>query len=49
MEIEKIVQGKEEVPMEEFIPPSTICELDVKEWAMELRENDIVMDEFNVR
>ena len=49
MEMEKVVQRKEEVPMEELIPPSSICELDVKEWAMELRENNIVMDEFNAQ
>jgi hypothetical protein len=36
MEMEKVVQRKEEVPMEELIPPSSIFELDVKEWAMEL-------------
>ena len=48
MEMEEVLQRKEEVPSEELVPPSNIHELDVKEWAMELRENNIVMDEFNV-
>ena len=38
------MQRKEEDP----VPTTRICELDVKEWAMELRENKIIMDEFNV-
>jgi hypothetical protein len=28
---------------------SEICEMDVKEWIMELRENNIVMNEMNVK
>ena len=49
MEMEKMVQRKEEVPMQELIPPSNICDTDVKEWAMEMRENDIIMDELNMQ
>ena len=49
MEMEKMVQRKEEVPMQELIPPSNICDMDVKEWAMEMRENNIVMDELNMQ
>ena len=44
-----MVQRKEEVPMQELIPPSNICDMDVKEWAMEIRENNIVMDELNMQ
>ena len=49
MEMEKMVQMKEEVPMQELIPPSNICDMDVQEWAMEMRENNIVMDELNMQ
>ena len=34
--------------MEGINGKSEICEMDVKEWIMELRENNIVMDEMNV-
>ena len=49
MEMEEVLQRKEEVPSEELVPPSNIHELDVKEWEMELREKNIVMDEFRIR
>ena len=38
----------EEIQMEEIVPQSFISDLDVKEWTMELRENNIIMDEYNV-
>ena len=44
-----MVQRKEEVPMQELIPPSNICDMDVKEWAMEMRENNICMDKLNMQ
>ena len=48
MEMEKMVGGNEEVPMQELIPPSYICQMDVIEWVMEMRENNILMDELNI-
>merc|ERR1712106_85278 len=54
-EMEDVSQGDEEILLEEMlplykiIPPTKISSLDVKEWAMELRENNVSMEELNVR
>ena len=40
--------NKEKVQLVETIPPIKISDIDVREWSLEMRENNIAMDEFNV-
>ena len=42
------MKNKEKVQLEETIPPIKISKMDVREWSLEMRENNIAMDEFNV-
>ena len=49
LEVEDKGIDLEEIPLEEIIHHSKICEFDIKEWRMELRENIVYMDEVNVK